>query len=141
MRKLLLLSLNLALASLVYRLPAADIPSLTYSYRGYDSNSVTITTGTLNLRIDSSNRVTGTWEFKPANAGKKIGPQTGSGKLRGSVAGKKLKVDLNPDVADNNIWLEGMMTATNLVGTWVWYGFAGRLNGGTFDAVTMRTSP
>ena len=139
MRKTLLLSLCIAQVTIACGLHGAAGTSLAYAYRGFDSNSVEIVNGTLQIAIDSSNRVSGRWEFKSVNAAKNIGPQTGSGKLRGRVDANTVKLDLNPGVADNNIQLEGVMTVTKLTGTWGWNGFAGRIKGGKFEALRIST--
>jgi hypothetical protein len=141
MRTPLFLPLSLALWTIEGTLQGADSAPLVYAYRGFNSNSVEIAEGTLQIAIDSSNRVTGRWEFKSVNAAKDVGPQTGSGMLRGQVEANTVKVDLNPGVADNNIRLEGVMTVTNLTGTWGWYGFAGRIKGGKFEALRISTKP
>jgi hypothetical protein len=116
---------------------AADQTPTTYLYKGFDTNGTLIIQGVLNLSINATNRVQGDWkldEIQPVK-GRKLGPQIGSGKLAGQITESKINLDLNPGWGDNNVLLTGQVTTTNIFGTWGYYGFAGKIIGGKFEAV------
>jgi hypothetical protein len=115
----------------------ADQKETCYLYKGFDTNGNLVVEGVLNLTVGATNRVQGDWrlqEVKPSKL-KKLGPQTGSGKVEGEIKQDRINLDLNPGWADNNIILNGRVTTTNILGTWGYYGFAGELAGGKFEAV------
>ena len=114
----------------------ADQKETRYLYKGFDTNGNLVVEGVLYLSVGTSNRVQGDWklhEVKP-NSLKQLGPQIGSGKLVGEIKQGKINLDLNPGWFDNNVILDGQITTTNIFGTWGYYGFAGRMVGGKFDA-------
>jgi hypothetical protein len=115
---------------------AAEPIETAYLYKGFDTNGVLAIEGVLNLGINT-NQVKGTWELKQVakSEDKKLGPQIGSGKLTGEIKQGKIDLNLNPEWADNNVMLSGVATSTNISGTWGYYGFAGRMTGGKFEAV------
>jgi len=108
----------------------------TYLYKGFDTNGALVINGVLNLQVNETNKVSGDWDFQVASSrvNHKIRQATGSGKLVGTVTGRKISLDLNPGVSDNNVMLDGDMTTTNISGTWGHYGFAGLMVGGKFEA-------
>ena len=115
----------------------ADQIKTAYRYKGFDTNGTLVVEGVLNLNINNTNRVEGDWklhEVKPQNI-KSLGSQIGSGKLAGQINKSKINLDLNPGWADNNVLLSGEVTTTNISGTWGYYGFAGEIVGGKFEAV------
>jgi hypothetical protein len=115
----------------------ADQKETRYLYKGFDTNGNLVVEGVLNLSVGATNRVQGDWklqEIKP-NKLKKLGPQIGSGKLDGQIRQDKINLDLNPGWADNNVILNGQITTTNIFGTWGYFGFAGKMVGGKFEAV------
>ena len=114
----------------------ADQIKTTYLYKGFDTNGNQVVEGVLNLSINATNRVQGDWNLHEVNTNKlkRLGPQTGSGKLIGQIIEGKINLDLNPGWADNNVILDGLITSTNIMGTWGYYGFAGKLRGGKFEA-------
>jgi hypothetical protein len=115
----------------------ADQIKTTYHYKGFDTNGALVVEGVLSLSINNTNRVEGEWklhEVKPEKI-KNLGNQIGSGKLAGQINESKINLDLNPGWADNNVLLNGEVTTTNIFGTWGFYGFAGEIVGGKFEAV------
>src|SRR4051794_39271239 len=108
----------------------------TYLYKGFDKNGVLVIEGVLNLEINT-NQVKGTWELKQVakNEVKKLGQQIGSGKLTGEIEKNTINLNLNPNWQDNNVLLSGVMTKTNISGTWGHYGFVGATARGKFEAV------
>jgi hypothetical protein len=116
---------------------AADQTQTTYLYKGFDTNGTLVVEGVLNFKHTNTNRVEGDWklhEVKPKKI-KTLGPQLGSGKLVGQMDESKIDLNLNPGWFDNNVRLNGRVTATNLSGEWGYYGFAGKMIGGKFEAV------
>jgi hypothetical protein len=110
---------------------------ITYSYRGFDTNGALVIKGNLNLQISANSNVSGDWNFQAADSSvsDKIRRTAGSGKLVGTLTEKKLDLNLNPEMADNNVMLHGTLTTTNISGTWGHYGCAGLMVGGKFEAV------
>lgn len=111
------------------------IPTGGYAYTGLDSNGAVVVTGWLTLDLGDPARVTGEWRLEPVGNPQNIGPQTGEGRLQGAMADGRLQVDLNPGSADNNVLLDGALTGNAFRGRWMYSGFAGVLNEGTFEAL------
>ncbi|MCL6100815.1 MAG: hypothetical protein M1391_19830 [Bacteroidetes bacterium] len=49
-----------------------------------------------------------------------------------------VSINLNPNFVDNNVVLQGTMSSDGFNGKWEWIGFAGKLNGGSFNAVRKK---
>lgn len=87
--------------------------------------------------------ISGTWESRwipGADSTLDIGPQVGSGELRGAILhGEeqegRLLLDLNPYFADNNTGFNAARVGDRLVGTWSWTAFDGPRTSGGFTAV------
>jgi len=86
--------------------------------------------------------ITGAWEshwIPGADTTLEIGPQVGSGELRGAILhGEqegRLLLDLNPYFADNNTGFNAERLGDRLVGTWSWTAFDGPRTSGSFTAV------
>jgi hypothetical protein len=63
-----------------------------------------------------------------------VGPQVGTGTLAGSFDGTVLTIDLNPGIADNNVFVTGTFQGNTLRGDWSFTGFPGPISQGTFIA-------
>jgi hypothetical protein len=113
---------------------AKRFPLGEYQYTGYDENGVKVVEGRLSITSLEAEQVKGTWEFKQIGEGKRIGPQVGSGDLVGSVNGKEVYINLNPNWADNNVNLRGKVEGNRYRGSWSHDGFAGSMSAGTFEA-------
>ena len=112
-------------------------PSLagTYRYVGYDKTGGNkLVEGQLEITSVESNRVKGRWQLKAIGSPQNIGPQLGSGALEGEATNDGLKLNLNPNMADNNVTLAGKIEGRRIRGNWSYSGFAGLINTGTFDA-------
>ena len=105
-----------------------------YHYTGYDENGVKVVEGRLSITSLEAERIKGTWEFKQIGGPHRIGPQVGEGKLIGSVRGKEVFINLNPNMADNNVNLRGQVEGDRYRGSWSHDGFAGSMSAGTFEA-------
>ncbi len=123
-----------------YRVVWLDAPAYagTYNYSGYDDQGGLVVTGRLYLfaQEDSAHDL-GTWNFQRAGSStNNIGPQIGSGFLDGSISdATNLFLNLNPNVFDNNVYLNGTLSSNTLSGIWYWEGIAGTRATGTFSAV------
>jgi hypothetical protein len=106
-----------------------------YQYTGYGKNGDKIVEGRLSITSIESSRIKGVWQFKQIGNPEKIGPQVGTGELIGSIIEGKVYLNLNPNMADNNVRLKGTIENGRYQGTWSFDGEAGPMNQGTFEAV------
>ena len=105
-----------------------------YHYKAFDKNGNLIVSGYLWIEFADSSNVTGHWDLKQINITESIGPQVGQGEFRGVFTDGLLNIDLNPDMVDNNVVLSGTINNTSYQGNWIYYGFAGLINTGSFFA-------
>jgi hypothetical protein len=105
-----------------------------YQYVGYDDGGVKIVEGRLSLTSRDGDQLKGTWELKQIGELGRIGPQVGSGDLAGGVQGSEVYLNLNPNMADDNVTLRGKVEGKRYKGTWSYSGFTGRISSGTFEA-------
>ena len=112
-----------------------ETPQGRYVYKGYDSTGVKIVTGWLKIELDDSFTVSGEWNFYQVGEPENIGPQIGSGNLIGNYEKGKLSLNLNPNMQDNNVLLSGDYNDKIFAGEWMYVGYPGVLNQGTFRAV------
>lgn len=108
-----------------------------FSYTGYDSTGVKIITGTLTFFHDDSLTYSGTWNFRKIENPAKIGPQTGTGSFVGGLSDSLVWLNLNPNYADNNVFLIGELEPMRYRGNWQYVSFIGVTNHGTFEAVSQ----
>lgn len=101
-------------------------------YTAYDTLGNAVVTGTMTIDASDSSSVTGTWVLDSTAVHYRIGPQVGSGTLRGSLHNGVLTVDLNPGWADNNVFLSGTYSGSTYSGTWYYSTFVGTVSRGTF---------
>lgn len=111
--------------------PASDG---TYRYTSYDTTGTVLVRGWFTMDISDSNTISGEWHFTAVDTPKNIGPQTGDGKLVGSIKGTSVWIELNPQYRDNNLGLIGTLQGNRFSGTWQWISFAGISNQGPFVA-------
>ena len=114
--------------------PSKTFPLGEYQYTGYGEDGGKVVEGRLSLTALDGDRLKGTWELKQVGQPGRIGPQTGSGDLVGTVSGTEVLVDLNPNMNDNNVNLRGKVEGKRYKGTWSYSGFAGVITSGTFEA-------
>ena len=113
-----------------------------YQYIGFDSRGTKIVEGQLSITSVESKRINsvdtleikGNWQLNKIGDPQKIGPQVGTGQLDGSIVNGEVRIDLNPNMNDNNVNLTGTIENGRFRGKWSFSGFAGILNQGTFDA-------
>jgi len=109
-----------------------------YTYQAYDSLGTLIVSGVLSMNLADTDQVSGSWQMSNLNNRQDIGPQTGSGKLSGTLNDSQLVIDLNPDFRDNNVILSAMNSSGSFEGKWTWISFIGPTNWGTFKAENIR---
>ncbi len=114
--------------------PARTFPLGDYQYTGYDEGGSKIVEGRLSLTSLDGEQFKGTWELKQVGEPKNIGPQVGTGDLVGTVHGTEVRIELNPNMNDNNVSLSGKVEGKRYQGTWNYSGFAGRISSGAFEA-------
>ena len=110
------------------------IPGGAYAYTAYDSTGVKIIEGWIKIVFDDSINISGEWELDKIGHPQNIGPQVGSGTLRGSYDKGKIVIGLNPGYMDNNVILTGEWDIRKIEGDWMYVGFPGIINEGTFKA-------
>ena len=108
-----------------------QVPGI-YHYTAFDSLGTVIVRGTMTFTNEDSTRFSGSWQCAAVGTPRNIGPQTGSGELRGTRSDSTLMVGLNPHMVDNNVELSGRRVSGIIVGEWIWTGFPGLLNQGRF---------
>ncbi|NOY77090.1 MAG: hypothetical protein GXO76_04395 [Calditrichaeota bacterium] len=112
-----------------------SIPAGSFHYTGFDSTGRTVVTGWLSFSFTDSIRISGKWNLQKNGSIPRLGPQTGSGILSGRVQNGKISINLNPNQIDNNVDLFGEYHPQRFSGKWVYSGYPGILNSGTFQAV------
>lgn len=110
------------------------VPAGAFQYTGYDSTGVVIVQGWLSLSFEDSTAITGNWQLQKVGEVTQIGRQTGTGTLAGRIRLGKIFLNLNPNIVDNNVEIDGDFTKNRFSGKWRYIGFPGLLNWGTFKA-------
>ncbi len=113
---------------------ADDIPTGAFRYIGYDTLGQAVVQGYLRMALTDSNRIEGDWALVAIAGESTVGPQTGSGSLEGEIVGTTIRLNLNPQMIDNNVLLSGELRGNIYAGEWMFVGFPGVLNRGTFAA-------
>ncbi|UCG06347.1 MAG: hypothetical protein JSV83_20950 [Desulfobacterales bacterium] len=114
---------------------ASSISVGIYNYIAKDNNGAVIAEGKLEITSVAANAINGKWELKTSAPMEQTGPQDGQGKIGGQLSRNKIILDLNPGWRDNNVVLSGTFQKGKLSGTWGWYGIAGAMQEGTFEAI------
>lgn len=113
-----------------------------YQYSGYDKSGRKILKGRISIisvqphrnKHEESYEIKGYWRLNKIGDPKMIGPQTGTGDLVGSIDKGEIYIDLNPNMNDNNVILQGKIEGRRFHGRWRYSGFAGPIGEGTFEA-------
>ncbi len=95
---------------------------------------VNTTVGSFSIEYGASVSISGEWNFSAIGNPVNIGPQTGEGEYIGTIENNKLRINLNPEWDDNNVNLVGIIDGNTISGDWIYSGFPGALNYGTFTA-------
>jgi hypothetical protein len=120
--------------------PVASVPPLggppaSYSYSAFNSKGQLVVVGSMTVAMMDSRIVSGTWRLECVAQCENVGPQTGTGTLRGSIQESTVTINLNPGWADNNVFLSGSFDKDRFSGTWMWSTFVGPTSEGTFEAL------
>jgi len=113
-----------------------------YQYTSYDKQGGKVVEGRLSITSVESKRVRsetviqlkGNWQLNKVGTQEYIGPQVGSGDLVGSIDKDEIWIDLDPNISDANVFLNGKVEGKRFHGTWSFKGYAGTINQGTFEA-------
>lgn len=139
MRGTLVLSIALALVCCARSVSGPDPPGNAYLYKAFSDEGSHLLSGVLEISISKSGSISGSWIINWADGADRsedVGPQVGHGTLSGvRIEGEldsDLFINLNPDWADNNVFLHGHQSVTSVSGSWSWTGFAGPLASGRF---------
>jgi|SRR5215472_5418515 len=122
---------------------AKPAPVGDYQYTGYDKKGTKIVEGRLSIsrvetrRIGNEDtiQIKGNWQLNKVGDPERIGAQTGSGDLIGSIINGELHIDLNPNINDGNVILVGTIEGKRFHGKWSLKGVAGTINEGAFEAL------
>ena len=112
-------------------------PSGTFKYLAFDTIGTLIVSGWMTINIKDSTHITGEWHFNKIGNPQNIGHHTGDGSLVGGFDNGQLYINLNPNIVDDNVFLNGQLQITTYSGTWIWSGFPGLLNRGNFQAMRL----
>jgi hypothetical protein len=116
-----------------------DELSGTFQYVAYGPQGEIVVRGTLTFEQQGSAAVRGRWSLEATGADGPVGPQVGEGRLEGRIEDRSdgrfdVVVQLNPEIADNNVTLVGTFEDSRIQGRWSWTTLTGMANGGTFEA-------
>ena len=103
-----------------------------FNYTAYDSLGTIVAQGIIFFEIQDTTNIAGEWEISKVGDPQSIGPQIGEGRLIGKLSGETFWVALNPDVVDNNVFLQGESARNKYTGKWEWITEAGPTNWGIF---------
>jgi hypothetical protein len=131
------------------RSPAADraddasfgVAQWKYITRDGEGNALTegLLTMPHPLRPDVS--FAGSWQARyvgPDGQRDKIGPQLNGGRLTGEFTEGQFRLQLNPNMNDNNVTFIGTVQDDRITGAWEYATFLGVTNKGTFEALLSK---
>lgn len=135
MRRLILASILLLTACEDGFVAPRDGEEQTWEYTAYSAAGAPVVSGTFRVRAEGRDFM-GTWSTALLQPSASVGPQVGTGELRGTwdVEGQSIFFDLNPGWADNNVFLVGKPIGDALSGTWSHSTLLGNVAEGTFLA-------
>jgi hypothetical protein len=109
-------------------------PPGSFSYQSYDTLGNLIVDGWIDFELTDSERIEGSWQLNNLSHREDIGPQYGSGRLNGTLTDSAISLNLNPQYADHNVYLDGIIKDNVIEGRWIWSTFIGPTNWGAFKA-------
>lgn len=112
-----------------------------YITRDGDGNTLTEGLLTLPYPLKDGARFAGSWQARfvgPTTQRSNIGPQINGGRLSGDFTEGQLRLELNPNMNDNNVTFVGKVDGDRIIGTWDYSTFVGSTNKGTFEALLSR---
>jgi hypothetical protein len=107
-----------------------------YDFSIYDSLEVKLADGTLKIESAADKRLGGQYQVINQYVDNIPGLFNKSGAFEGqySVEESKLFINMNPKIADANIFLNGTTYQDSVIGTWNYSTFRGPTNSGIFKA-------
>ena len=105
-----------------------------FAYQAYDSLGQLVVDGWLTIEVIDSKTVKGSWQLDNLKNRTDIGMQDGDGDLIGYIDNSSISINLNPQYADHNVYLNGKISDKIIEGEWMWATFIGPTNWGTFKA-------
>jgi hypothetical protein len=113
-----------------------------YQYTSYDDKGDKVTEGRISITSSEVRRIgseeqtqlKGDWELKKVGQQEHIGGQEGRGDLVGSLDKGEIYLNLNPNISDANVILQGKIEGKRFHGTWSANGYAGPVIKGKFEA-------
>ncbi|HSB54671.1 MAG TPA: hypothetical protein VLD58_09955 [Gemmatimonadales bacterium] len=130
--------------------PAGDAPGGSavlpgaFHYLARGKSGAPLLEGEIDIRVADDSTVGGSWNIRwapGADTTALVGPQVGSGVLRGSFTDSTLVLQLNPNMADNNVSLLAARGPKGYTGRWQWSTIAGPTAGGAFEAIWSDSLP
>ena len=112
-----------------------SVPPGAFAFTSYDTSGTTVAKGWMSITAPDSSTISGEWHFDAIGEPARIGPQIGDGKLVGGLNGQKIWIELHPEVRNNNLQLNGVLSGDRLSGQWTWISNEGMANQGTFQAI------
>jgi hypothetical protein len=114
-----------------------------YEYKGYNQKGTKIVEGRISITSVETKRIgpadtiqlKGNWQLDKIGNPERIGDQTGTGALVGSIIKGELDINLNPNMSDANVYLRGTIEGVRFHGRWTFRGYAGTISEGTFEAI------
>ena len=110
-----------------------------YTTRDDAGHDLTKGSFTMPLSLKQGERFAGSWQARyvgPIDKQSSIGPQVNGGRLSGELNNDaQIMIELNPNMADNNVRLLGKIDRDgHMTGTWTYTNFTGLANHGSFEA-------
>jgi hypothetical protein len=118
-----------------------------YDYKGFDTNGNLLVQGVVTMHVDESNKVSGDWNLQVLDRDRlhALGPQDGTGKIRGYLKDDRLFINLNPEEFGDNIYADGKVSKVDILtikGIWTRYGYYdGKMFVGVFEMATQPEPP
>lgn len=112
-----------------------------YITKDGEGNALTEGLLTMPFPLKEGVQFVGSWQAKyvgPDGQRDKIGPQINGGKLAGQFSDGQLRLQLNPNMNDNNVTLIGKVDDDRLTGMWEYSNFTGSANKGAFEALLSK---
>ena len=123
--------------------PISATPPNAYEYQAFDTTGTLVVNGWFKFKVietdpsdDEVNylSIEGEWHLNKIGDPENIGKQVGDGILNGTIENDKIWVNLNPNIADDNVILHGNIDGKKIEGHWYYSIFVGAINGGPFKA-------
>jgi hypothetical protein len=113
----------------------SSYPTGSFTYQSYDTLGNQIVQGIMEIDFVDSVKIKGSWYLENISNRNDIGLQYGEGELIGTIENSTLYLNLNPQYADHNVYLDGTIKEDLIEGRWVWATFIGPTNWGSFKAI------